>query len=900
MPIHNLDRILCPRSIAVIGASNKSLSVGRTVLDNLIQCGFPGSLFPVNPKYESILGLPAYRSVALLPETPDLAVVCTPAPTAPALVRECGERGVQGMILISAGFREIGAEGLELERQLAAELANFPELRILGPNCLGVIAPHNKLNASFAAPMPQAGRVAFVSQSGALCASVLDWARTENMGFSYFVSFGNAINVKVADLIDYFSEDPLTESIVLYLESVTDARQFMSAARSFTLSKPIVVYKSGRFAQSAQAAASHTGAMAGVDAVYEAAFQRAGMVRIEETEDMFDCAELLARRRMPRGPRLAIVTNAGGPGVMANDEVLQRRGQLADLSQETIERLNDLLPAHWSHGNPVDVLGDASPDRYGQALAAIVADQGVDAALVILTPQAMTDPTECARQVCAVAATTTKPILAAWMGGKAVEEGRNLLVAAGVPTYDFPERAVRAFTYLRAYVRNRDILYETPRNVPLAVSFDRDKARDLLDQFAGHEKTLLSEGESKSLLAAYGVPASEPRLAHSSLEAVHLAREIGYPVVMKIHSPDVSHKTDVGGVALGLSNDDAVRLTFRRITEAARQLRPEARIEGATIQKMFAVEMGVQLIVGAVKDPVFGAVMMVGAGGTTAEVLHDRALELPPLNERLARRMIESLRIWPLMKGFRGQRAVNVDQLVQTLLRLSYLVADNPQIGELDVNPLLVTPDQAVALDARIVLDAAAVADRRRLRPYSHLAIRPYPEEYVRAATLQDGSDVILRPIKPEDEPMWHQLLKSCSESSLWSRFRYTFKETTHEMATRFCFIDYDRTMAIGAELWGDDGAHRLAGVSRLVADADHNEAEFAVLVGDAWQGKGLGALLTDYSLEICRSWGIAKVLAETTLDNHRMQAMFTKRGFEMDEPLGSNEVVFRKHLDAG
>jgi acetyltransferase len=894
MPTQNLCKIFRPRSVAVIGASAKPASVGRTVLENLQNGGFPGKIYPVNPNHDSLLELPTYPSVDELPESPDLAIIATPAATVPGVVRCCGERQVPGLIILSAGFREVGLAGEAIETELAAEAAKFPEMRIVGPNCLGVLVPGSRLNASFAATMPQLGRVAFISQSGALCTSILDWSLSENVGFSYFVSIGNALNVKVGDLIDYFAEDPTTDSIVLYVESVSEARRFMSAARAFTRTKPIVVYKAGRFAQSAQAAASHTGAMAGVDAVYDAAFKRAGMVRVYQAEDMFDCAELLARHRPPPGPRLAIVTNAGGPGVMATDELLERRGTLAELAPETVEELTAVLPAHWSHGNPVDVLGDAGPDRFAKALDIVVNDRNVDAALVILTPQAMTDPTATAELVAESAAKTRKPVLAAWMGGRSVGPGRDILAQAGVATYESPDRAVRAFAYLDAYRRNREILYETPRLVPLDKWLDARLAREQIDLLLSEGRETLTEVDSKALLSAYGIHSTVPLPARTSLEAIRIAGRIGYPVVMKIHSPQILHKTEVRGVVTDVSSDEQVRRVFQEMVARARQMRPDADVQGVTIQPMISSAEGIELIVGAKTDPVFGAVMMVGAGGITAEVYHDRALELPPLNERLARRMLESLRIRPLLEGFRGRSPVDLKRLVEVLMRLSYLIADNPAIAELDVNPLLVTPEGVTALDARVILDRKAA--QQKPRPYSHLAIRPYPDEYVRLETLRDGANVLLRPIQPEDEPMWHQLLADCSERSLWQRFRYTFRGTTHEMATRFCFIDYDREMTIVAEI-GDGESRQFVGMGLLAADADHHHAEYAVLVADSWQGRGLGNLLTDYCLEICRTWGIDRVTAETTADNKRMQAILSKRGFKRKE-CTANELLFQVDLD--
>jgi acetyltransferase len=578
---------------------------------------------------------------------------------------------------------------------------------------------------------------------------------------------------------------------------------------------------------------------------------------------------------------------------MAADELLEHQGQLAQLSPETIEKLNALLPAHWSHRNPVDVLGDAQPDRLGKALQLVVADSNVDGVLVVLTPQAMTDPIGSAIRVADIAATTREPILAAWMGGRIVEPGRQILNQAGIPTYDSPDRAVRAFTYLVSYRRNRETLYETPRQVPHVESVDLATARAQIDHATAAGRNVLTEVESKKLLTAFGIPTTVPRPASSAQSAVEIAHEIGYPIVVKIDSPQIVHKTEVQGVVLGITSDGEVQHAFEDMVERAKRLRPDAEIQGVTLQPMIASADGVELIVGAKRDPVFGAVMMLGAGGITAEVLGDRALELPPLNERLAHRMLESLRIRPLLHGFRGRRAVAIDRLVEVLVQSSYLIAENPGIAELDVNPLLATADGVIALDARVILDHRSPSTA--IERYSHLAIRPYPDEYVRVGALKDGSQVLLRPIRPEDEPLWHQLLRNCSQRSIWLRFRYLFQETTHEMATRFCFVDYDRTMAIVAER-EVGGERQLIGVARLVADADHSNAEYAVLVADDWQKLGLGTLLTDYCLEICGSWGIDRAYAETTTDNRAMQAILRRHNFDLAKA-SNGEMLYQAVL---
>lgn len=906
MPIRNLDKIFRPKSVAVIGASDDPGKVGHTLLQNLREAGFPGAVYPINSKRSTVQGLPAVAHVGQLTSPPDLAVICTPAATVPAVIGECGAIGTRGVIIISAGFREVGSEGRRLEDQIGQEAARYEGLRIIGPNCLGVMAPHSKLNASFAAGSPAPGRVAFLSQSGALCTSVLDWALEEEIGFSYFVSVGNMLDVGVGDLIDYFGSDPQTDSIVLYVESIDDARHFMSAARAFARRKPIVVYKSGRFAQSAKAAASHTGAMAGVDAVYDAAFQRAGAVRVSLVDDLFDCAELMARKRIPKGPRLAIVTNAGGPGVMATDALLTRQGTLATLSDQSLAKLNAMLPTCWSHGNPIDVLGDAPPERFARALDLALADAAVDAALVMLTPQAMTEPTAAAQAVGEVASRSSKPVLAVWMGGISVREGIQVLNRFGVPTYHTPDHAVRSFMYLVSYANNLEILYETPRDVPLTFTVNKDSVRRRFDEIVASEQNdghvaspaanVLSEEGSKELLEAYGIPVTLPIRAQTAEEAVKVAGSVGYPVVIKIASPDITHKTDVGGVTLNVTNAAEVRTTFERMTSLVREKRPEARIVGVTVQRMITAAGGVELILGAKQDPVFGAVALVGAGGVTAELFQDRALGLPPLNETLARHMLRSLRSWPLLQGYRGRPAVTVERLIEIIMRFSYLVADISEITEIDINPLLVTPDDVVALDARMVVDRERMA--KPVRPFSHLAIRPYPEEYRRRVTLSDGSEALLRPIKPEDEPLWHELLANCSQESIRSRFRYLFNGTTHEMAARFCFLDYDRELAIVAEIQ-DKGVRKLTGVGRLVADTDHQQAEYAVLVADRWQSHGLGGLLTDYCLEIARQWQLLRVTAETSPDNTRMLAIFRDRGFQLDHTAAPDVVVARLLLSS-
>ncbi|WP_182866463.1 bifunctional acetate--CoA ligase family protein/GNAT family N-acetyltransferase [Rhodopirellula sp. JC639] len=894
MPIRNLDTIFAPKSIVVVGASERRGSAGRIVLENLLSGGFVGPVYRVNPRSSSIDSVPCYARISDLPEGVDLALICAPAETVPELVTECGQAGIRGLVILSSGFHEASEAGQVLEQAVGQAAARFDGLRIVGPNSLGILAPHRSLNASFVSQSPPKGNIALISQSAALCTAVLDWAIDENVGFSHCVSVGNMLDVGIADLIDYFATDRWTRSIILYVGSITEPRRFMSAARAFTRTKPIIAYKAGRFAESAQAATTHTGTMAGVDSVYEAAMKRAGVFRVYSVEQLFDCAKLLAQTKTPAGPRLAIVTNAGGPGVMATDELLQHQGTLAQLSADTMETIDTRLPSSRSHGNPVNLLRDAPPERFEFAVQQVLADSGVDGVLVVLAPHAMTDPTETAEAVVRTAERSVKPVLAAWMGGGKVHAGKELLKLAGIPTYSSPEKGVRAFMNLVAYGRNRETLYETPSEVPIEFPLGRAKRQSVFESFLREGQDVLSETASKAFLQTHDIPVIQTHVAHTVEFATECAERLGYPVALKVHSPDITHKSAVGGVALNLANRDDLVRAYDRILTHVKQQRPGVRIEGVTVQRMLVEPNSRELIVGAKRDPVFGTVLLVGAGGTTTEQFRDLALELPPLNERLARRMVQSLRSWPLLQGGPGRPGMNLNRLVEVLMRLSYLVADYPEIAELDVNPLLVTNRDVIALDARIVIDRDAVV--HPVRPYSHLAIRPYPDEYIKHLVLKDRTPITLRPIKPEDEPMWHSLLASCSAETLRMRFRYMFKATTHEMATRFCFIDYDREIAIVAEA-EIDGGRKLLGVCRLAADADHSIAEFAILVGDSWQGLGIGSVLMDYCLGICKHWGVQFVVAEMAPQNMRMIHMFANRGFEIDRSGGQDVVVARKVL---
>ncbi|MFO7660059.1 MAG: bifunctional acetate--CoA ligase family protein/GNAT family N-acetyltransferase [Candidatus Cloacimonadaceae bacterium] len=893
MNVHNLDNIFKPKRIAVLGISVNPQSVSGRILSNLVTGGFNGVVYPVNPTLEAVMGIQCYPDIKSLPKKPDLAVVCAETEAVPDFIRQCGEAGIYGIIIVTAGFKETGERGRQLEKEIEAIRSQYHGMRIMGPNCLGFISPANKLNVSFGDGMPKKGNIAFVSQSGALCTSVLDWAIHAKIGFSYVVSVGNMLDVDFGDLIDYLGEDEETKCIILYIESISDARQFMTAARAFARSKPIIAYKAGRFPESAEVAASHTGALAAADNVYDAAFQRAGIVRIYDIGKIFDVAELVGRKKVPAGQRLAVVTNAGGPGVMATDALIALKGELAKLTDKTIEELNLNLPEFWSHGNPVDVLGDARPKRYAKAVSIVLEDPNVDAVLVILTPQAMTNPSGTAREISKLADTAKKPILAAWIGGGSMIEGIQILSESGIAAYDTPEQAIGAFITLVDYGKNLKALYETPNDVPVEFSLDRKEFRRKFDYIIKQGNAILSETTSKYLLESYGIPTTLPQSAITAEEAVKVSEHMGFPVVLKILSPDITHKTDVGGVMLNLHNASEVKAAFEQIMQNAVERAPEAVLEGVSVQKMIDSGGGVELILGIKQDPVFGSVMMVGTGGIYAELFKDRTLELPPLNEKLAQRMLERLNIFPLLKGYRGRPAVDIDKLVEVLIRMSYLAADYPEITELDINPLLVSSEGVVALDGRVVINL----EHKTAEPYQHLALRPYPEEYIKEIILSDGTPVTLRPIKPEDELLWLDMLGSCSKESIYQRFRYFFFWNSHEVAVRYCFIDYDREIAIVAETT-QNGQKKLIGVGRMVADPDHETVEYAILVPEQWQNKKLGSQLTDFCMEISLKWSLKKMVAQTTSDNHRMINVFKKHGFAINPDLHSEMVDVEKVLN--
>src|SRR5579872_3698358 len=722
-----LDVFFSPKTVAVIGATETPGSVGRTLLWNLVTNPFGGTVYPVNPKRPSVLGVKAYASVSDIPEQVDLAVIVTPPPSIPGIIRECGENGVRGAIVISAGFKEIGPEGAELERQLLKE-AQAAGIRVIGPNCLGVMAPLTGMNATFATTIARPGSVGFISQSGALCTAVLDWSLKEMVGFSAFISVGSMVDVGWGDLIYHLGNDPKTRSIVIYMESIGNARSFLSAAREVALTKPIIVIKPGRTAAAAKAAASHTGSLTGSDEVLEAAFRRSGVLRVNNIADLFYMAEVLSKQPSPKGPRLTIVTNAGGPGVLATDALIQGGGELADLSPETMEAYNAVLPATWSHNNPVDIIGDASPERYAKALEIAAKDPHSDGMLVILTPQAMTDPTRIAEQLKPLAKQEGKPVIASWMGGVDVAEGEKILNRANIPTFPYPDTAARAFNYMWQYSYNLKGLYETPAMPEDSAGWtpDRKTVERLIQKARQEGHTILSEFDSKQVLSAYGIPVAQTVIARSEAEAVQAAGAIGYPVVLKLYSETITHKTDVGGVQLNLCACDNVKRAYQAIEKSVTEKAGAEHFQGVTVQPMIQSKDAYELIMGSSLDPQFGPVLLFGTGGQLVEVFKDRSLALPPLNSTLARRMMEQTKIYKALKGVRGRRPIDLAALEQLMVRFSALVAEQRWIKEIDINPLLASPDGLMALDARIVVHDLDT----REEDIPTTAIRPYPAKY--------------------------------------------------------------------------------------------------------------------------------------------------------------------------
>ena len=885
-----LDVLFKPGSVAVIGATDRDGSVGRAILSNLQIPAFRSRIYPVNPQHANVLGLTAYPSIRDVPEAVDLAVIVTPAATVPTIVRECVSAGVKSAIVISAGFRERGADGQALETEIARELSRG-HMRLLGPNCLGVMNPRFGLNATFAQTIARPGSVAFLSQSGALQTAILDWSLREQVGFSAFVSTGSMLDIGWGDLIDYFGDDPHTGSILIYMESIGDARSFLSAAREVTLTKPIIVLKAGRSEAASKAAASHTGALTGSDDVLEAAFRRAGVLRVNSISDLFHMAEVLSKQPRPRGPRLTILTNAGGPAVLATDTLIATGGELAALSADSLDALNHFLPAHWSHGNPIDILGDADPDRYQRAAEIALTDPNSDGLLVILAPQGMTNPAEVADRLKSHAHAHGKPLLASWMGGATVADGEGILNATGIPTFAYPDTAARIFTLMWRYAYNLRGIYETPvlAEGPEEESEARRKIRTIIEEARSHGRVLLTEYESKQLLTLCGIPTVETRIARTEEEAEAAAVTFGFPVVVKLHSETITHKTDFGGVKLNLADVTAVRQAYRAIRSAVTEHVGHESFQGVTVQPMLKVG-GYELIVGSTTDAQFGPVIVFGSGGELVEVYRDRALALPPLNTTLAHRLLEQTRIFKALSGVRGRKPVDIAALEALLVRFSRLIVDNPAIKEADINPLLASADKLIALDARFVLHDKSMSDSALPKP----AIRPYPVQYVSPWTMKDGTLVTLRPIRPEDEPLMVKFHGALSERSVFFRYFQVSKlsqRVAHDRLRRICFLDYDREIALVADHTAPGtGEHEILAIGRLSKVHGRSAAEVALLVRDEYQHRGLGIELLRRLIQVARDEHLDSVQAYMLRENVEMRSLIEKLGFQI-EPADEDAV---------
>jgi acetyltransferase len=890
---YGLDAIFGPASVAVIGATGRPGAVGRIVLENLLHGGFRGKAYAVNAKHPEVLGLKAYASIRDIPGSVDLAVIATPAASVPQLIGECVDSGAKSAVVLSAGFRERGAAGVALEQQIQEQLRRS-SMRLIGPNCLGIMNPTIGLNATWARNAPQKGNVAFLSQSGALLTAILDWSQREHVGFSAIVSTGSMLDVGWGDLIYYFGDDPYTKSILLYMESVGDARSFLSAAREVALTKPIIAIKAGHSVAASRAAAAHTGALTGSDDVLEAAFRRSGVLRVHNIADLFHMAEVLGKQPRPKGPRLTIVTNAGGPGVIATDSLVANDGELAELSPESVRRLDEFLPAHWSHNNPIDVLGDADCESYARAFEIAAKDPNSDGLLVILSPQGLADPALVAERLKPYAK-SGKPVLASWMGGNSVAAGEAVLNSAGIPTFPYPDTAARAFTYMWRYTYVLRGLYETPALAELKdAGASRHQAEQFIQNVRQQGRVILNELESKQLLSLYSIPTVETRAAASEDEAATIASELGFPVVLKVLSTTIAHKTDVGGVKLNLRDEAAVRAAFRAIQSSVAEKAGQGQLSGVsfpgvTVQPMVKFN-GYDLILGSSVDPQFGPVILFGSGGLLVDVYGDHALALPPLNTTLAQRMMEQTKIFAALKGVRGRKPVNLAALENLLVRFSQFVLEQRWIKEIDINPLLASPERLLALDARIVLHGPSVTLDQLPKP----AIRPYPLQYVYTWTMKNGDLIHIRPIRAEDEPQMIKFHETLSDRSVYLRYFSSLslsRRVAHERLLRICFGDYDREMVLVAERVDPaTGERRIIGVGRMNKFHSRNEAEVAALVTDQYQRMGLGHELLRRVVQIARDEKVAVVSAEMLPDNIGMQAVFRRLGFliRADEDLTS------------
>ena len=887
----DLHKVLNPKTIALIGATEREGSVGRRLLENLL-LSKERRIFPVNPHRDRILTVECFPAVSSLTEKTDLALIATPASTVPHEVEECGKAGVGGVCIISAGFREAGPEGERLEREVAALRKQY-DMRIIGPSSLGFMRPHLGLNTTFLTMSPEAGNIAFISQSGAFGRALLDWGASSHIGFSMFFSLGSMVDVDFGELIDFLGYDPHTRSIMLYVEeSIGDVKKFVSAARGFARNKPIIVLKPIPFARERKPSSTHAGEMAGADEVSEAVFKRVGVVRVKAAADLFNTAGALYARHLPKGSRLLIITNSSGLGIMAHNALLEMGGELGELSEANAGPLKTLLFPWSGESGYLDVHRDADVERYVAVLKAALGDSGVDGVLLIFTPQGLAEPGELAKSIAEMARQASKPVLTTWMGGGEVREGREILLKNNIPTYDTPEEAVRTYLYMYRYERNLELLYETPSELPVDQAPAKNNLKALIRKASAHGRSVLTEEESLRFLVTYGIPTVKTYSVTTVEEAAATALQIGYPLVLKIISPDIIFKSDAGGVVLGITSDGELRAEYDRLVEKVQQHSPKAVITGMTLQKMVE-KIDYQIILGAKKDRDFGSVILFGMGGTGVEIFNDFSVGIPPLNQTLARRLIEETKMYRLLKGYRGRPPADLNQLEQIIVAFSNLIVDFPEIEEMDINPVAFSDGKAFALDAKVVIDRSSLAVTT---PYPHLIITPYPTKYMVNWRLSDGREVLLRPIRPEDEPLEHEMLSSLSEESLRERFFYAIRTITHEMHIRFCNIDYDREMAIVAEL-RENGQRLIIGIGRLIVEPDGKKGEFAVVIHDDFHGKGLGYKLVDMMIGIGQDKRIEECYGIVLADNTKMINLCRKLGFSVE---GLPERMTRVSLRLG
>jgi acetyltransferase len=877
MHVSDVDQLFTPSAIAVFGASDREGSVGGMVYRNLLAGGCKGACYAINPKYDQVDGKPCYKSLQALNKPVDLALIATPAETVPEILDQCGELGVKAAVVHSAGFGEQGERGSILQDKLV-EAARRNRIRVLGPNTLGVMRPQHGLNASFGNDQALRGNVALVSQSGAVCTAMLDWSGPRQLGFSAVVSLGAAADVDFGDILDYLALDSHTHSILLYVEGVRDARRFMSGLRAAARLKPVIVIKTGRHPAGSRAAKSHTGAWVGSAEVFRAVMERAGTVEVEAMDQLFAAAQVFGSHKRMAGDRIAIVTNGGGPGVLAADAAVERNLNLAHLREETKQKLEAILPESWSHGNPVDVMGDTTPERYHAAVEACLADRNVDGVLAILAPLALTDPQRVAERLIQTAKKTRKPLLACWMGIPRVAEARNLFAEHGVPNFTFPGVAVEAMSYLATYHRNQKLLMQSPGPLSERLSPDVEGARLIIEGVMAEGRKTLDATEAKAVLSAFRIPTMQAVLARTPNEALMAAQVLGFPVVMKISSHQIEHKSEVDGVRLNITDAQSVRRSFTEIVERARKLSPEAKINGVTVEHMVSTRAARELMVGVMRDPIFGPIISFGAGGTEVEVLEDHAVGLPPLNHFIIETMINHTRVARLMGAFRHMPPMNREALAQILQRVSEMVCELPEIVGMDINPLIGNDKDVVAVDARIRVNYRPP----QMPPYGHMAIHPYPTLLIERVQLPDGTDLVIRPIRPEDAEMEQDFVRGLSEQTKYFRFMQAIKELTPEMLVRFTQIDYDREMALIGVVTEEDGDVEV-GVARYMSRPGGDACEFAIVVSDEWRGRGIGARLMRSLMQNARERGFRIMDGEVLTANTRMLALMQSLGFRIE-----------------